>query len=263
MEPEEELKPQEIPQNEEPVQEPEPVEFESAPMEEVVTEPVIETEPETVTEVEPSIKTEVKREPLRSPAAKKSYWNKALPWVIVALVFFLGGLATIYFALYQPVKQAALTAANTAQQEISSLNNQVSQLEVQKSLVQSELDTTRGELVDTQEDLAAAQATIEEQVTDVANAKVKRVAYQLLGNINSARAALEKLDTASARQALNFAKADLAELESAGIEADALAGFADRLDEALANLNEAGLEKSRAALVTLNSNVLLLVANLP
>ena len=265
MEPEEEMKPQEIPQAEEPAQElaPESVLSESTPIEEAVTEPVAETEAEPVARVEPAIKAEVKREPLRSPAAKKSIWNKALPWVIVALVFYLGGLATIYFALYRPARMAAETAAETATAEITSLNDQLTQLELQKSLVQSELDTTRGELVNTQEDLATAQGTIEEQVSSVANANIRRLAYKLLANINTARVALEKADTAAARQALNFAKADLAELEGTDIAADALSGFTESMDEAITNLNEEGLETSNAALESLFAKLLLLVSNLP
>ncbi len=265
MEPEEELKPQETPQPEEPAQklEPESVLSESTPLEEAETEPVVETEAVPAAVVEPAMKPEVKLEPLRSPAAKKGVWNKALPWVIVALVFYLGGLATIYFALYRPAVMEAETAAETAKAEITSLNDQLSQLELQKSLVQSELDTTRSELVNTQEDLATAQGTIEEQVSSVANANIRRLAYKLLANINTARVALENADVAAARQALNFAKGDLAELEGTDVESDALSGFADRMEEAITNLTEEGLETSRAALESLFAKLLLLVANLP
>ena len=265
MEPEDELKPQENPEAAEPAQDAEPAVSDTIPAPETAAEtfaePAAEAVPEPISEAVAA--TEVKREPLRAPAAKNSLWSKALPWVIVALLFYLAGLATIFFAVHQPAKQAAAAAAAAAEQEIASLNNQLSQLELQKSQVQSELDTTRGNLVDTQEDLTTAQATIEEQLTEVANANVKRLVYKLLGNINSARAALEKLDTASARQALNFAKTDLTELEGTGLAEDALSGFADRLDEAVTNLTETGLEKSRAALETLYSNLLLLVDNLP
>lgn len=263
MEPEEELKPQENPETAEPAQEMEPALSETIPAAESVAETIAEPVAEDYTEPVVEAEAEVKREPLRAPAEKKSFWNKALPWVIVALLFYLGGLATIYFAVHQPAKQAAASSAAAAEQEITTLNNQVSQLELQKAQVQSELDATRGNLVDTQEDLSTAQVTIEEQLTEVANANVKRLAYKLLGNINSARAALEKRDTASARQALNFAKADLAELEGAGLAADSLSGFTERLDEALNSLNDITLQKSRAALDTLYSNLLLLVDNLP
>ncbi|HNR02930.1 MAG TPA: hypothetical protein PKK59_10375 [Anaerolineaceae bacterium] len=263
MEPEEELKPQENPESAEPVLDSQPAESEAIPTTEPVVEPAAEVMPEAAAAVEPEVQTEVKAEPLRAPAGKKTFWSKALPWVIVALLFYLGGVATIYFAVHQPAKKAAAAAAATAEQEISSLNNQVSQLELQKSQVQSELDTARGNLVDTQEELTAAQSTIEEQLTEVANANIKRLVYKLLGSINSARASLEKRDTASARQALNFAKADLEELEGAGLAAEALSGFADRLEDAVTNLNELTLQKSRAALDTLYTNLLLLVDNLP
>lgn len=259
---EEDIKPQDTSQDSEPLPENVTNTEETPAVEESVAEPVVDTTAPVV-DVKPEEKPGEKREPLRAPAAQKTFWSKALPWVIVALVFYLGGLATIFFAVHQPAKKAAEAAAATAVEEIASLNNEVSQLELQKSQVQNELDTTRGNLVDTQEDLTAAQATIEEQLTEVSNANVKRLAYKFLGNINSARAALEKLDTASARQALNFAKTDLAEMEASGLAADALSGFTERLDEAITNLTETGLDKSRAALDTLYANLLLLVDNLP
>lgn len=263
MEPKEEPNPQENPETVKTLPMEEPLAEGTAPSASTAAAPVFATAPEPAVEAASEVKAEVKTKPLRASASKTTFWRKALPWVIVALVFYLGGLATIYFAVYQPARNEAAAAAASAEQEIASLNNQVSQLEVQQSQVQSELDTARSNLVDTQEELTAAQATIEAQLTDVANANIKRLAYKLLGNINSARAALEKRDTDSARQALNFAGSDLAELEGAGLAAEALSGFSDRLKEAVTNLNEITLQKSRAALDALYTNLLLLVDNLP
>jgi len=45
------------------------------------------------------------------PHPKKTFWSKLLTWVIVAVLFYIGGLATLYFALYQPNMEAAKTAA--------------------------------------------------------------------------------------------------------------------------------------------------------
>ncbi len=263
MEPSEEIKPQENPEAVKPLSDEKTPTDETTTFEETTAATVVEALHEPAAASASEVKAEVKTKPLRAPTPKKSFWGKALPWAIVALVFYLGGLATIFFAVYQPARNEAAAAAASAEQEIAALNDQVSQLELQKSQVQSELDSARASLVDTQEELTTAQVTIEEQQTEVANANIKRLAYKLLGNINSARAALEKRDTDSARQALNFAGSDLAELEEAGLEVEALSGFADRVDEAVTNLNEITLQKSRAALDTLYTNLLLLVDNLP
>ena len=273
MEPHDEFKPKETPEAEgfvpeEPeaesfIQEDKPLIIENVPAEEVVAEPLHEGEPEPVAAAVPEVKPEVKREPLRAPRTNNGLWNKALPWVIVALVFFLGGLATIYFAMYRPLKQAAALTSEETALETTNLNDQISQLTLDKSQLATELQTTRDELVNTQADLATANATIEEQIAEVANANVQNMVYSMLTNVNIARAALETNDASSARQALTFAKGDLVELEGSGIEADVLSGFAERLDEATTNLSEEGFATSRAALETLFNNLLLLAKNLP
>ncbi len=250
-EPQKEPQPQDNPETIEPLPGVEPAAQGTSSSQETTAEPV----PEVIAKDKPGLSP--------SQPVKKSFWQKVLPWVIVALVFYVGGLATLFFAVYQPAKQAAAAAAASAEKEITSLNSQVSQLELQNSQVQQELETTRANLVDTQDELTTAQATIEKQLAEVANANIKRLAYKLMGNINTARAALEKGDTNSARQALNFASKDLSDLQVAGLTPEALSGFSNWLNEAVANLEETTLQKSRAALDMLYTNLLLLVDNLP
>lgn len=263
MEPQEEQQPLETPASEEPVEE--LLNSEAEPVEETATEAEAEkkTEPTPPLKAEPAAGAGVKREPLRAPNAKPSLWNRILPWVIVALVFFLGGLATLYFTMYRPLKTVTAMAAETNAIEMTKLNDQIGQLTLDKTQIENDLQTTRDDLVNTQEELVNAKATIEEQLTEVANANVRGMVYKMLTNVNIARAALEQNDAPSARQALTFAKADLAELEGAGVEADVLSGFKDRLNEAVTNLSEEGFATSRAALETLFNNLLLLAKNLP
>ena len=121
--------------------------------------------------------------------------------------------------------------------------------------IQTELDTAKA-------DLTAAQTTIAEQTTELAKSNQVKIAYKFLLDVNAARAALEKLDTNTALQAINFAKVDLADLLTTNIDAAATTGFADRLDEAAKNITEPDLLKSRDALDTLYSSLLLLVNNL-
>ena len=110
--------------------------------------------------------------------------------------------------------------------------------------------------------MTAAQGTIEAQAAELLKEQQLKTIYKFLADVNTARALLESLDVNSTRQAINFAKADLVELEATGIEAASISGFKDRLDEAETNLGEADLLTSRAALNTLYQNILLLIDNL-
>jgi len=218
-------------------------------------EPTEEKKPEVASAPEtPAAETAATQE-IKPAPAKKSFWSKILPWVIVAVVFFLGGVATIYFALYQPAANTAKADAAAAEQQIAELNDKVGQAEIDTAAIQTELDTAKA-------DLTAAQTTIAEQTTELAKSNQVKIAYKFLLDVNAARAALEKLDTNTALQAINFAKVDLADLLTTNIDAAATTGFADRLDEAAKNITEPDLLKSRDALDTLYSSLLLLVNNL-
>jgi cytoskeletal protein RodZ len=197
-----------------------------------------------------SVKAEVKPAP-----AKKSFWSKLLPWVIVAVVFYLGGLATIFFAVYQPAKNAAAAAAADADKQITELTDKVAQAEIDISTVRTELDTMKA-------DLTAAQTTIADQTTQLAKIKQMEIVYKFLVDVSGARAALEKLDTNTALQSINFAKADLTELQATEIDAASLSGFGELLDTATSKISEPDLLTSRSALDTLYSNLLNLVNNL-
>lgn len=247
MQPEEELTPEE-PVTEELASGSEtPAAEEVTIPEEVKTEAAEEAAPES---------TYGRGSEVGQPHAKKSFWGKLLPWVIVAIFFYLGGLATIYFALYQPDKQIAVAAKEADAAKIANLTGQYDQALKQYRDAQIELDLTKSEL-------QAAHATVEDQIVELAQTKQLNIAYKFLVDVSSARAALEKQETSTARQAINFARADLKELEATDVQTDSLAGFEARLDEAALNLTEPGLEKSRAALDTLYASILLLIDNLP
>ncbi len=232
---------------------------------ETPVEPVIEETP--AAEVPDEAKTEPLFEdvPAAVPVAesgdiaetpvKKSFWSKVLPWVIVAAVFFLGGMATIFFAVHQPAKQAAATAAEDAAQQISTLTSELEIANNKLTDVQAELDTTAG-------DLSTAQATIEEQTAELTRSNQIRVAYKFLADVNAARTALQSLDVNASRQSITFARTDLADLQATGLSEDSTSGFAALLDEALNNLSEPDLLKSRDALNNLYSGLLTLINNL-
>jgi hypothetical protein len=201
------------------------------------------------------------------PHPKKSFGAKVLPWVIVALLFYIGGLATVYFALYQPKVEALKTAvaeesaqADAAADEdaakIIELTNDYNQALKQYQDAQSELDLTRAEL-------DGAKATIADQSAQIEKLNTENLAYKFLVDVSTARTALELEDTATARQAINFAKMDLDALKKTNLTTDVLAGLAEKLNDASSNLTLTGMDKARDALDTLYTNMLSLIQNLP
>ena len=200
------------------------------------------------------------------PHPKKTFGSRVLPWVIVALLFYVGGLATIFFALYQPkveglqadaAEQAALaqTSAENDAARIMDLTDDYNQALKQYQTAQATLDLTKGEL-------DAARSTITDQEVELARLTKSNIAYKFLMHVSTARTALEQQDTASARQAVNLAKTDLEALRQTDVTADILAGFAEKLNEASSNITLTGIDRSRAALDTLYTNLLLLIENM-
>lgn len=192
---------------------------------------------------------EAENQPI-SPTAKKGVVDRALPWVIVSLVFFLVGALLTWFLLYQP-KVAELAASKA---EVAAAAENATSL-------QSQIDEANSALTAVQADLAKAQDTIAAQEETIKQTELLKVIYKFQADVNAARATLSKLDPASSRQALSFVEADLSELEAAGLEPDALSGFRAKIGEAQENL-ESAPDQSLAAMETLYSNLLLLINNL-
>ncbi len=202
----------------------------------------------------------VEKTPVESPKvevqapAKKSIVDRALPWVIVFLAAFLAGALVTYFALMQPKVTQLDADLASAQADLTA--------ETEKSAdLQRQIDTLNATLTTTQNDLAAAQTTIEEQTAALAKSEQLALIYKFGAGVNAARATLEGLDPASSRQALSFVKQDLAELELTEIDPAALSGFQTKIEEAESNLESNPLT-SKAALEALYSNLLLLISNL-
>lgn len=202
------------------------------------------------TEVENKIVEEV----VSTPTAQKSWFDRVLPWVIVAIVFFLIGALLTWFAVYQPKAQELANAQTQFSEAAAEAAEKAANL-------QSSLDTANADLMVANENLASAQATIEAQTTLLAKTELLKVIYKFQSDVNVARASLSKLDPASSRQALSFVEADLVELEKAGLDPDALSGFKTKIEDAKSNL-ETAPDKSLADLETIYSNLLLLINNL-
>lgn len=203
---------------------------------------------------EKSVENKPEVEIVSAPAPKKGFVDRALPWVIVAIVFFLVGALLTWFVVYQPKAQelSAAQAEMTASAASAAENT---------ANLQSTLAAVNTDLTVAKDTLANAQATIQAQSTLLAKTELLKVIYKFQSDVNVARASLSKLDTASSRQALSFVAADLIELEKAGLDPDSLSGFKAKIEDAQANLESDG-QKSLADLETIYSNLLLLINNL-
>jgi len=193
-------------------------------------------------------------EVVSSPAPKKGLVDRALPWVIVAIVFFLVGALLTWFVVYQPKGQALAAAEAEMTASAASAAETTTKL-------QSTLETANADLAVANENLAYAQSTIEVQATLLAKTELLKVIYKFQSDVNVARASISKIDPSSSRQALSFVAADLTELEKAGLDPDSLSGFKAKIEDAQANL-ETAPDKTLADLETIYTNLLLLINNL-
>lgn len=200
-------------------------------------------------------------EVVSTQAPKKGLMDRALPWVIVAIVFFLVGALLTWFVVYQPKGQAL--AAAEAEMTASAANAAETATKFQSTLeaANADLAVSKADLTSANENLASAQATIEAQTTLLAKTELLKVIYKFQSDVNVARASISKVDPSSSRQALSFVAADLTELEKAGLDPDSLSGFKAKIEDAQANL-ETAPDKTLADLETIYTNLLLLINNL-
>jgi hypothetical protein len=185
--------------------------------------------------------------PMEEVKPGKTFGAKVLPWLMVALVFFIGGMAVIYFTLYQPKLSALKADLQASEVQLTNVSDKLASAETDLALAETNLETAEGTIVDLTDQLIAAD--------------LFGSIYKFQADVNAARVALLKLDPASSLQALNFIKEDLSELEIKELDPDAIAGFRERIAEAEANL-EKDPAKSLAALDTLYNNLVFLISNI-
>lgn len=185
--------------------------------------------------------------PMEEVKPSKPFGAKVLPWLIVALVFFIGGMAVIYFTLYQPKLSTLKADLQASEVQLTDVSDKLAAAETDLALAETNLETAEGTIVDLTDQLIAAD--------------LFGSIYKFQADVNAARVALLKLDPASSLQALNFIKEDLSELEIKELDPDAIAGFRERIAEAETNL-EKDPAKSLAALDTLYNNLVFLISNI-
>ena len=185
--------------------------------------------------------------PVEEPKPGKSFGAKILPWVIAVVVSLIAGAAAVYFALYQPKIATYKTDLQAAQNSLDATSKKMSTTETDLALSQTNLQT--------------ANASVDDLTAQLTTAQQFSLIYKFQADVNAARVALLKLDPASSLQAINFIKVDLTELEKTTLDANAIAGFKERIAEAESNLSVEP-SKSLAALDTLYNNLLFLISNL-
>ena len=185
--------------------------------------------------------------PTEEPKPGKNLGAKIFSYVITVLIAFIAGAAVLYFTLYQPQTTTLKADVKAAQESLSATTDKLSTAETDLALSETNLET--------------ANTTISDLSTQLTTTQQYSLIYKFQADVNAARVALLKLDPASSLQALNFIKVDLAELEKTDLDADAIAGFKERIAEAETNL---AIEPSKSldALDTLYNNLLFLISNL-
>lgn len=182
--------------------------------------------------------------PAAEPApAKRNFFKTALNWVTVSLIFFLIGAGVVYFTLYQTTSNALAAA------------------KVENTQVSEKLSAAEVDLEKVKTDLSTAQLSLTDIQTSLQNEQINSLLYKFQADVNTARVGVLNLDPSSARQALTFAKEDLAALSKTSINADSLSGLKSRIDTAVTYL-ESDPQKAMGALDTLYTNLLLIINNL-
>lgn len=177
-----------------------------------------ETQIEDSQSVEQEEKVEIKTDLNNVDQPKKTFIQKALPWVIVALAFFLGGAALIYFTLYTPTK-ADLAAATENSAQLT-----------------TDLTTCQTDLTKANDGLSAAQATLTQTSADLAKQQKLAILYKFQSDANAARAALNESNLFSAGLKMALLADDLAKMKAMDFSADETAGLQSRLDTIRENL---------------------------
>lgn len=203
--------------------------------------------PKKETQVEDSPMIENKVEPAKTDAkadvnARKSIVQTSLPWVIVAVVFFLIGAVLIIFTVYR-----------TARVDLAAAKADAAQLSEQ-------LASTEVDLEKSNTDLAAAQASLTDATAALTKSEILSLLYKFQADANAARASLLDQDPSSARQFLTFVSADLAAMKQTTIDAASIAGLEPRINTALQNL-ESDPRAAIDALGTLYTNLALITSN--
>ena len=164
--------------------------------------------------------------PIKPPESKEKtqerraqFWRKVGVWVLLVLAGVIIGAGVLFFALYLP-KDA----------EHKTLTQQYDQL-FQNNEVNKAASEEKGAA------LYACSQDLEESADATRKAELLKNAYAVLFGAKEAQDALGRIDTASARTALNVAKGYMDELVLLVDEVDSVEGLSTPLNEAIVQLS--------------------------
>jgi septal ring factor EnvC (AmiA/AmiB activator) len=201
---------------------------------------------ETQVEDSPEMKKEnpIVPEPKLSVKKKaKNAFQKALPWMVVAVVFFIVGAGLIFFTAYH------------------STNNELQAAKADAAQLTDKLSASEVDLQTANTKLAEAQASLSTANTSLEKSQMLAILYKFQSDVNAARASLLALDPSSARQFMTLVSADLQDLSKTGIDTQTLSGLQPRIDTAMQNL-ESNPQTALDALNTLYTNLAIITGNM-
>lgn len=181
--------------------------------------------------------------PIRPPESKEKtqekrtqFWRKMGLWTLLVLLGMIIGAGVLFFALYLP-KDA----------ENKTLIQQYDQL-YQSNEVNKAASEEKGAA------LFACSQELEISAAAAQKAELLKNAYAVLFGAKEAQEALGRIDTASARTALNVAKGYMDELVLLVDDQDSVEGLSDPLNEAISQLSSSP-QKSLTQLEILVNNL--------
>ncbi len=181
--------------------------------------------------------------PIKPPESKEKaqerqtqFWRKMGLWALLVLFGMIIGAGVLFFTLYLPKDAAYKT-----------LTQQYDQL-YQNNEVNKAASEEKGEA------LFACSQDLEESAAAAQKAELLKNAYAVLFGAKEAQEALGRIDTASARTALNVAKGYMDELVLLVDEQDSVEGLSGPLNEAISQLSSSP-QKSLTQLEVLINNL--------
>ncbi len=129
------------------------------------------------------------------PSRTKIFFRKALIWLLVFIIAFVGGFLLDHFLRYKPLSDD-LRQANL---EMDDVNQDISEIQAQIEQIQPKMEAANARITTLEDDL------------EIANARLQF--YQVLVDVNNARIALFLENIEEAQTSLNDTKERMEELQ--------------------------------------------------
>jgi chromosome segregation ATPase len=211
-------------------------------------EPVVETEDEPMTAEETAVE-EDKTLDNEAPTEKKqtpTWVKKSLIWIVILVLVFLSGVILSQLTSVTPLRNNL--------KDITSQN--INHLE-EISELKAELESTKSELADTKSNLSDSRESLSESNQNLQTSENEKQRQtnllELQYNIAMARVAITNEDKLSARQSVNLAEDNLAQLDGL-LDSEIYEILQERLDSIQQNV-KSNLTKAAEELRMLSENL--------